>query len=132
MSKSKQKGTMFETAIVNMLRHELHTNSIERRALNGTKDRGDISGVTFCGQRMVVECKNQARMNLSEYFKEARDEAMNDNATYWVVIHKRPRVSVTSNMTSGEQYATLPAGLLARMINTANYYYEQTQKEHTR
>lgn len=131
MSRQKQKGTSFETAIVEYLQNNLCDNTIERRALNGTCDRGDISGVVFCAQRMTLECKNENRMRLAEYMREAETEATNDNAPYYAVIHKKRGVGISTPRTVGQQYVTMPLHMLVSIIYEANYWREEalTNKE---
>lgn len=128
MSRQKQKGTAFETAIVEYLQNQLCDDTIERRALNGTADRGDISGVTFCGSRMVLECKNVNRMRLAEYMREAETEAANDNAHYYAVIHKKRGIGISTAQTIGQQYATMPLHMLVSIIIEANYWYEEAHE----
>lgn len=92
MNRSQQKGTSFETAIARGLADALDDDRIERRARSGAKDRGDISGVRFRGQRVVIECKAIATgkvLKLPEWVKEAQEEASNDDALVGVVVHKR-------------------------------------------
>ena len=67
MSASRAKGTRFETAVVKWLREALQDDRIERRSLNGRNDRGDVAGVRAWGQRVVIECKSQARHSLAEW-----------------------------------------------------------------
>lgn len=129
MSKAKQKGTAFESAIVEYLQNNLCDETIERRALNGTCDRGDISGVTFCGHRMVLECKNENRMRLAEYVREAEAEAANDNAFYYAVIHKKRGVGISNAKTIGQQYVTMPLHMLTNMIYEAKWYKEALKNE---
>lgn len=129
MSRQKQKGTAFETAIVEYLQDKLCDDTIERRALNGTCDRGDISGVTFCGNRVVLECKNEARMRLAEYIREAETEAKNDGAFYYAVIHKKRGVGISTLQTVGQQYVTMPLYVLENMIYDANRWYEEANKK---
>lgn len=128
MSRQKQKGTAFESAIVEYLQNQLCDDTIERRALNGTCDRGDISGVTFCGNRMVLECKNEKSMRLAEYVREAEAEAANDNAFYYAVIHKKRGVGISTLQTVGQQYVTMPLHMLTNMIYDANRWYEEAHK----
>lgn len=128
MSRQKQKGTAFESAIVEYLQDKLCDDTIERRALNGTADRGDISGVTFCGHRMVLECKNEARMRLAEYMREAETEAKNDGAFYYAVIHKKRGVGISTLQTVGQQYVTMPLYVLKNMIYDANRWHEEAHK----
>lgn len=128
MSRQKQKGTAFESAIVEYLQDKLCDDTIERRALNGTCDRGDISGVTFCGNRMVLECKNEKSMRLAEYVREAEAEAKNDNAFYYAVIHKKHGTGISTFQTVGQQYVTMPLHMLTNMIYDANRWYEEAHK----
>lgn len=92
MSRAAQKGTSFETLIAKGLAEALEDDRIERRARTGAKDRGDISGVRLRGERVVIECKNEAIgkvFKLPEWVKEAQEEAGNDDALVGVVVHKR-------------------------------------------
>jgi len=92
VSRSRQKGTDFETLIARGLAKALDDDRIERRARTGAKDRGDISGVRLHGQRVVLECKNEATgkvLKLPEWVKEAQEEAGNDDALVGVVVSKR-------------------------------------------
>lgn len=129
MSRQKQKGTAFETAIVEYLQNQLCDETIERRALNGTADRGDITGVTFCGQRMVLECKNENRMRLADYVREAETEAANDNARYYAVIHKKRGTGISTAQTIGQQYVTMPLHIFASIIEKSGWYKEALRNE---
>jgi hypothetical protein len=86
---AKQAGTRFESQIAAALALALGDDRIERRARNGSADRGDISGVRLHGQRVVLECKDCARLDLPRWTAEARVEAGNDDALLGVVVHKR-------------------------------------------
>ncbi|WP_243410769.1 hypothetical protein [Mycobacterium kansasii] len=66
---------------------------VERRARNGSRDRGDISGVRLHGQRVVLEVKDCARLDLPGWIREAQFEAGNDDALVGLVVHKRRGVS---------------------------------------
>ena len=86
---SKKAGTAFETLVVGYLRNVLHDERIERRAKSGAKDRGDVSGLIHMGGRIVVECKNTARIELGTWANEAEVERGNDDAVAGIVVHKR-------------------------------------------
>ena len=74
MSANKRRGTAFETEVATFLRsHGLRR--AERRALSGTKDRGDIANVPG----WVLECKNAVRMELATWIDEAKSEAANED-----------------------------------------------------
>ena len=80
---SKSKGTAAETAVVRYL-HQWSTH-VERRALSGSADKGDVSGVLGA----VVEIKACKAMELSQWIKEADVERENAGASLAVVWHKR-------------------------------------------
>lgn len=85
---AKQAGTRFETLTVDYLAAHVD-DRIERRTRNGTKDRGDISGLRHMGGRIVIECKNTTRLNLAGWAAEAEEERGNDDAITSAVVHKR-------------------------------------------
>lgn len=110
---AKAKGATFEKDVALYLAHELDDDRIERRARNGSKDRGDIGGVRFRGQRVVLECKNTARMELPQWLREAEIEAGNDDAKHFAVVHKRRGIG-PANM--GETYVTLTLKQYAQLL----------------
>lgn len=85
---AKKAGAAFETTIARYLAQHVD-DRIERRARNGGKDRGDISGLRHMGQRVVVECKNEAAVKLAGWAAEAETERLNDDALAGVVVSKR-------------------------------------------
>ena len=85
---AKQAGSRFEREIADHLASNLD-DRIDRRVKTGAKDRGDIGGVRVHGQRVVIECKNTARINLAGWISEAHTQAGNDDALAGVVVHKR-------------------------------------------
>ena len=84
MTRSRAKGTAWESAIVAYLRERGWPNA-ERRALSGSADRGDIAGVVG----VVIEAKSAARVELAAWLDEANREAVNDRADLGVVWFKR-------------------------------------------
>ena len=86
---AKTAGTRFETAIAAALAQALDDDRIGRRARNGAKDRGDVSGVRVHGQRVVIEVKDCTRLALPEWTREAQIEAGHDDALVGLVVHKR-------------------------------------------
>lgn len=89
MSRQKQKGTRWESAIVTYLRERGWPHA-ERRALNGAKDQGDVAGIVG----IVIEAKDQARHSFAEWLDEAnqeRDNAHADLAVVWA--HRRGKAS---------------------------------------
>lgn len=85
---AKKAGTWLETAVATYLNRNVD-DRIERRARNGGKDRGDIGGVRIHGQRVVLECKNTAKINLAGWAAETEIERGNDDALIGAIVHKR-------------------------------------------
>lgn len=88
MSRSRDKGTKFETLIVNELQDHLGPE-ICRRATTGRHDRGDIHGLYIRGLRTVAECKNTKASQLGAHWNEVEVERGNDDADVGLLIHKR-------------------------------------------
>lgn len=112
MSKAKEKGTRFETSVVRYLTDALG-DGFERSPLHSSKDTGDILGVTFRGRRVVLECKNRARMELSEWMDELEAEMGNADADYGAVVHKRRGCGESR---FGDTYVTMPLRVYTAMI----------------
>lgn len=89
MSKSKQKGTLAETAVADYLRQTFPT--VERRALQGKFDTGDIAGVPGC----VIEVKNQRSYKIHEWMKETETERVNAAANLGVLVIKPVGIGVS-------------------------------------
>ena len=85
---ARKAGASFETLVVDYLAAHVD-DRIERRTRNGAKDRGDVSGLRHMGVRVVVECKNTARLDLAGWLAEAEIERGNDDAVVALVAHKR-------------------------------------------
>jgi hypothetical protein len=111
MSKSKQKGTSAETAVVNWLQSKGRKH-VERRSLNGSHDRGDIAGIPC----VVIEVKNCAKMELSQWVSELQVEMHNDKAETGTVIHKK-----RGTTDVGYWYATMPVSVWFELIEKAGY-----------
>ena len=102
---AKQAGSLFEADVAWFLADALDDDRIERRAKNGSKDRGDVGGVrTVTGERVVIECKNTARLELAGWVGEAEVERGNDDAAVGVVVHKRRGFG---KKQMGGQYVTM-------------------------
>jgi hypothetical protein len=81
---SKAKGTAWESQIVAFLQ-ACGWPYVERRTLNGSKDRGDIAGIPG----VVIEAKATKTVALGSYLDEANTEALNDGANIGAVWLKR-------------------------------------------
>lgn len=111
MSAARRKGTAAETAVARYLAEAFHDDRIERRARTGSNDRGDIAGVRFNGERIVIEVKNCKRIELAQWVKEAQVEAGNDDALLGLVVHKKKG---TTN--PGEWYVTTTLADLVQLM----------------
>jgi Holliday junction resolvase len=90
VSKSRAKGTRFESEVVEYLKAHGFPHA-ERRAMHGTMDKGDIAGVAG----VVIECKAEQSITLSEYMDEVADEVLNAGARCGVAVVKRRRRGVS-------------------------------------
>lgn len=66
MNKPKAKGTKFETACVKFLRERLGDDRIDRRALHGAHDMGDLHGIFAHGHEGIAECKDYAKWSKAD------------------------------------------------------------------
>lgn len=112
---AKKAGAGFERAQADWLAERLGSDHIDRRVKSGAADKGDIAGVRLPdGGRVVVECKNTAKIALPAWLREAETERVNDGAAIGVVMHKRHGVSAPD-----QQYVTMTAETFARLVSTA-------------
>ena len=84
MSKSKAKGTAWETAIVGALRTRGFV--CRRKVLAGKEDTGDIE---IDGIPVIIEAKNCNAMSLAGWVHEANEEAKHAKVNWGVVWHHR-------------------------------------------
>lgn len=87
MSRSKAKGTAAESAVVNALRR-LGWPHVERRALSGNVDKGDIAGIPG----VCFEVKDAKTWQASGWLQETIEERGNANATHGILVIKLPGV----------------------------------------
>ena len=109
MSKSKQKGTAWETECVRYL--QSYTGSeFMRLPLVGTKDVGDIRCLDL--PEFVFECKNRkdALSSLSQIMKETEQERVNAEAAFGTAIVKR------RNFGTGGAYVVMEQHNFAQLI----------------
>lgn len=111
MSRSKQIGTKWETAIVTYLRDKGWTYA-ERRALGGNQDKGDIAGVIG----VVIEAKSCKAHDLAGWIDEAADERDNAGADLGVVWFKR-----RGHTSPGKGYVLMTGEDLAWLLKSAGY-----------
>lgn len=98
---AKAAGSAFEKQVAEYLAAHVD-DRVERRTKNGVKDRGDITGLKHMGMRIVVECKNTARINLAGWANEVEVERGNDDAQVGIIAHKRH-----GNANPADQWITM-------------------------
>jgi hypothetical protein len=108
LSRSKQKGTLAETAVVNYLRQ--FWPSVERRALSGAKDKGDVAGIP----NVVIEIKNHASYKLTEWIKETEVERNNAQASVGILVIKPKGIGVSQ---VNKWYAVVPLETMVTLLN---------------
>lgn len=88
---ARKAGAAFERAIADYLRETLKDDSIDRQVKTGSRDLGDIRGVTDAhGNPIAVECKDYGgRLHPSTWIHEAHTEAANKNTNTGIIIAKR-------------------------------------------
>jgi len=112
-NRSKQRGTAFESLIVNHLK-SVWDPRIERRTLNGALDKGDVAGFRVGDADFVLECKNHKAMDIGGWVSESEKERENANAVAGFVIHKRRGTADPS-----KQYVTTTVGDLLIALDAA-------------
>jgi hypothetical protein len=105
MSASRAKGTRFESEVVAYLQANGFPYA-ERRALGGSRDRGDVAGIPG----VVLECKNEKAISLATYVKEAATAAGHAKApTYAAVVKRRGK-------GPADAYVVMPLSILAALL----------------
>lgn len=118
---ARQAGGRFERQIADYL--ALHVDDrIDRRVKTGAKDRGDIGGLRHLGKRVVIECKDHARPQLSKWIQEAEIARGNDDAHVALVAHKRH-----GKAAPGHQWVTTTLDNLIALINGNRDHIEKEE-----
>jgi hypothetical protein len=113
VSAARKKGTAAETTVVDHLRAAGWPHA-ERRALNSSKDRGDVAGIPG----VVLEVKSGARLALPEWLRETEIERANDGATYGLLVIKPKGVGATK---VDQWPVVLPLAAMVRLLKEAGY-----------
>ena len=111
-TKPKALGTAWETDVRNYVAKELGDERIERRALHGARDMGDIHGLFAHGYEGIIECKRDRDMGaaaLAEYQRQTLDERENADADFALLVVKNFNHSV------GEAFCWVTLRDLARI-----------------
>lgn len=112
MSKSRAKGTAFESMLVAFLRRLWP--GAERRALSGAKDRGDVAGTPG----VCWEAKSAVRLDIPGWLRETEAERVNSGSDLGVLVIK---LKGYGEKSVGELPAILPLKDLLRLLHAAGY-----------
>lgn len=116
VNKPKNKGTAGESAVVAYLRTAGFPYA-ERLALQGGKDRGDITGIPG----IVIEVKAVQEYSFNGWLSEARVERDNAGADFGIVVAK-PRLVGTTR--TGQWFALMYAydylALLSQVVKATS------------
>lgn len=113
---AKSKGRTAEQKVVEYLR-ERGFNA-ERRRLTGTEDCGDVGGI----KGLVIEVKDEKRINLAGYMDELHAEVVNatgrlDHEHRGVAVLKRKGKPLQAH----EWYAVMPFWAMVDLLKKAGY-----------
>jgi len=122
VSRQRAKGTAWETGICRFLAEQGFPH-VERRALAGTSDRGDIAGIVG----WVIEAKNCKRMDLAGWVDEATLEQANDGAEFSAVWHHR-----VGRAHPEAGYVTMTGATFVRLLRAAGYGSPLSEPESAR
>ena len=84
-----KKGPLFEKQGVDYLNASFDTDTIERRVMGGSNDRGDVAGVYFGGKPFVIEFKNVKKLRPKQYFAELEAECGNADTDLGAIVFHR-------------------------------------------
>lgn len=116
---ARAAGARFERQIADWLAEHLD-DRIDRRVKHGSKDRGDIGGIRHRGERVVLELKDTARLDLPGWIREAHLEAQNDDARIGVVVHKR-----RGTADPAQQWVAMTVADLAWLLGADHPTYDE-------
>lgn len=122
MNKPKATGTKFESSVVRYMQGELQDLRIERRALHGSKDMGDIYGIRAHGYEGIAECKAHKSWTpkmLDEWMQQTLDEMFNADADFALLVVKVPNKNVSQSLV----FVTL--NVLSMICCGLDYVYEE-------
>lgn len=112
MTPSHAKGTKAESDVVTYLKE--FWPYAERRALQGTRDRGDIAGVPG----VVWEVKAGSRLEIPRWLAETDVEVVNDGADFGILVVKPKGVGSTR---TGDWWAITTVSHAARLLKLAGF-----------
>lgn len=111
-TKPKALGTSWETDVVRYTREQLGDERIERRALHGAKDMGDIHGLYAHGYEGIIECKRVRDVGakaLAKFQRQTIDERENADSDFALLVVKN------FNHSTGEAFCWVTLRDLSRI-----------------
>lgn len=107
VNKSKIKGTQFESDVCRYLNEQLgDLFDVERRALQGVNDKGDVAGI----KGWCIEAKAEKSIQLGGYMTELEAEIANAGANYGFAVVKRRQKS------TADAYCVMPLSSMVDLI----------------
>lgn len=85
-TKAKKQGSEYEARVCRFLSVALGQPGIERRALHGVNDMGDIFGIDVHGFECIAECKSVRRPDIGAYRAEMLSERDNAGADIGILV----------------------------------------------
>ncbi len=107
-----KKGPEFEKWVVERLRRAFGP-AIERRVMGGKDDRGDVAGLYWQGQPVVIEAKNVTKLRPKQWFEELEVECGNADTDLGAIVFHRDGYGEKS---MDEQGVLMTFGTLIRLL----------------
>lgn len=104
-----KKGPKFEADIVGWFKDNGWPFA-HRLGQQGRYDKGDVGGIPG----VCLQLKNQVRMELGSWVKDAEEQCGNAAAEVFAVVHKRK-----GKGDPAEQYVTMPLRVFAWLLRRA-------------
>lgn len=121
MSRNRAKGTAAESVVVRWFANHGWPWA-ERRALTGSKDKGDLTGMPG----LVIEVKSAVRIDLPGWLRETTAERNNASADYGVLVVKPKGYGETR---IDEWPAVMTLGALTHLLHAAGYGDPKPEQE---
>lgn len=113
MSRSKQKGTSAETALVRFLQGQGFPYA-ERRALASANDLGDVVGTIG----LCWEVKNHKSYKIPAWLDETKVETENSKSDFGILVVKPNGIGLGS---VGKWWAIMDVESMTRLLRDAGY-----------
>ena len=114
---ARKAGAAFERTIADYLKEALQDDGVDRQVKTGSRDLGDIRGVTDAhGNPIAIECKDYGgRLHPTAWIREAHTEAANKGTNTGIIVAKR-----RGTTRPGDQWVITTLEDLTRLIGRKN------------